>query len=82
MWPGILTATGKPQLIDGGIKLKPGQAINITAPKEWSGRFWGRRGCAHLIPPATENASQEIVEANLNVPELEANRQLHWQSLH
>jgi hypothetical protein len=46
MWPGILTAAGKPQLIDGGVKLKPGQAINITAPKGWSGRLWGRRGCA------------------------------------
>ncbi|XP_058744127.1 pathogenesis-related thaumatin-like protein 3.5 [Vicia villosa] len=45
MWPGILTAAGKPQLIDGGVKLKPGQAINVTAPRGWSGRVWGRRGC-------------------------------------
>ena len=32
--------------MDGGVQLKPGQAINITAPKGWSGRFWGRRGCS------------------------------------
>ncbi|KAI5421341.1 hypothetical protein KIW84_044959 [Lathyrus oleraceus] len=31
--------------IDGGVKLKPGQTINVTAPKGWSGRFWGRHGC-------------------------------------
>ncbi|KAK7283860.1 hypothetical protein RIF29_13608 [Crotalaria pallida] len=46
IWPGILTGAGKPQLMDGGVELKPGQAINITAPTGWSGRFWGRRGCS------------------------------------
>ncbi|MED6201782.1 hypothetical protein PIB30_098468, partial [Stylosanthes scabra] len=46
IWPGILTASGKPQLMDGGVRLRSGQAINITAPKGWSGRFWGRHGCS------------------------------------
>ncbi|KAL1346664.1 hypothetical protein HN51_020261 [Arachis hypogaea] len=46
IWPGILTASGKPQLMDGGVQLRSGQAVNITAPKAWSGRFWGRRGCS------------------------------------
>ncbi|KAL2326478.1 hypothetical protein Fmac_025536 [Flemingia macrophylla] len=45
IWPGILTGAGRPQLIDDGIELKPGKAISITAPKGWSGRFWGRHGC-------------------------------------
>ncbi|MED6171804.1 hypothetical protein PIB30_044222, partial [Stylosanthes scabra] len=46
IWPGILTASGKPQLMDGGVRLRSGQAVNITAPKGWSGRFWGRQGCS------------------------------------
>lgn len=45
IWPGILTAPGRPQLIDDGVHLRPGHAINITAPEGWSGRFWGRHGC-------------------------------------
>ncbi|OIW06190.1 hypothetical protein TanjilG_23070 [Lupinus angustifolius] len=39
IWPGILTGAGKPQLMDGGVQLKPGQQINITAPTGWSGHF-------------------------------------------
>ncbi|KAI4333164.1 hypothetical protein L6164_018004 [Bauhinia variegata] len=46
IWPGILTAAGKPQLMEGGLELRPGQTISITAPKGWSGRLWGRRGCS------------------------------------
>jgi len=49
MWPGILTGAGKPQLLDSGFQLKPGHAMNITAPKGWSGRFWGRSGCTFDI---------------------------------
>ncbi|XP_029126131.1 thaumatin-like protein [Cajanus cajan] len=45
IWPGVLTGAGIPQIIDDGIEIKPGKAINITAPKGWSGRFWGRHGC-------------------------------------
>lgn len=45
IFPGILSGAGRPQLIGGGVKLKPNQTISITAPRGWSGRFWGRRGC-------------------------------------
>ncbi|KAL5538291.1 hypothetical protein UlMin_044016 [Ulmus minor] len=46
IWPGIQPGSGKPQLMEGGFELKPNQTINITAPKGWSGRFWGRRWCS------------------------------------
>lgn len=46
IWPGILTAAGKPQLMDGGLQLRPNQTINITSPTGWSGRIWGRRRCS------------------------------------
>ncbi|KAA8520262.1 hypothetical protein F0562_014518 [Nyssa sinensis] len=45
IWPGILAGAGIPQLMNGGLELKPGQTININAPKRWSGRFWGRSEC-------------------------------------
>ncbi|KAK6933759.1 Thaumatin family [Dillenia turbinata] len=46
IWPGILPGSGKPILMKGGLQLKPGEVKNIHAPKGWSGRFWGRRGCS------------------------------------
>ncbi|XP_028774313.1 thaumatin-like protein [Neltuma alba] len=46
IWPAILTAAGKPQLMEGGFQLKPNETIDIIAPKGWSGRFWGRRYCS------------------------------------
>ncbi|KAI9081487.1 hypothetical protein K1719_036633 [Acacia pycnantha] len=46
IWPAILTAAGKPQLMDGGVQLRPNQTIDIVAPKGWSGRLWGRRHCS------------------------------------
>ncbi|KAM6563134.1 hypothetical protein CsatB_023132 [Cannabis sativa] len=46
IWPGIQSGAGHPQLMDGGLKLRAGQAVNINAPKGWSGRFWGRKWCA------------------------------------
>jgi hypothetical protein len=46
IWPGIQPGTGKPQLMNGGLKLRPGETVKISAPKGWSGRFWGRRWCS------------------------------------
>ncbi|XP_077209836.1 pathogenesis-related thaumatin-like protein 3.5 [Tasmannia lanceolata] len=45
VWPGIQPGGGKPVLKNGGFQLKPGQTVRISAPKGWSGRFWGRYGC-------------------------------------
>ncbi|XP_076955713.1 thaumatin-like protein [Bidens hawaiensis] len=45
VWPGIQAAGGQPQLMQGGLELKPLQSRNLTAPKGWSGRLWGRSGC-------------------------------------
>ncbi|OAY34222.1 pathogenesis-related thaumatin-like protein 3.5 [Manihot esculenta] len=46
IWPGILSGAGKPQLMEGGFKLKPGQSVKVSAPQGWSGRFWARTGCS------------------------------------
>lgn len=46
IWPGILSGSGKPLLMDGGLQLRPRHTVNINAPKGWSGRFWGRRFCS------------------------------------
>lgn len=45
IWPGIQATGGQPQLMDGGLELNPQQSRNITAPRGWSGRIWGRTGC-------------------------------------
>ncbi|XP_077210903.1 pathogenesis-related thaumatin-like protein 3.5 [Tasmannia lanceolata] len=45
VWPGFHSAVGKPLLGNGGFKLKPGQKVRISVPKDWSGRLWGRSGC-------------------------------------
>ncbi|KAL6981668.1 hypothetical protein U1Q18_023293 [Sarracenia purpurea var. burkii] len=46
IWPGIQAGAGKPQLMNGGFELNPGETINIHAPTGWFGRFWGRNGCS------------------------------------
>ncbi|XP_022959726.1 thaumatin-like protein [Cucurbita moschata] len=46
VWPGIQPGAGKPQLMNGGFQLKPGETVTINAPTGWSGRFWGRHGCS------------------------------------
>ncbi|XP_043690891.1 pathogenesis-related thaumatin-like protein 3.5 [Telopea speciosissima] len=46
IWPGIQPSSGKPVLNNGGLEVKQGQSVNISAPIGWSGRFWGRRGCS------------------------------------
>lgn len=46
IWPGIQPGAGKPQLMGGGIQLGPGESANISSPRGWSGRFWGRRWCS------------------------------------
>ncbi|KAL4601184.1 hypothetical protein ACB092_11G254100 [Castanea dentata] len=45
IWPGILPGSGQIQLMYGGFQLNPGEVVNVTAPKKWSGRFWPRRFC-------------------------------------
>ncbi|KVH89353.1 thaumatin-like protein [Cynara cardunculus var. scolymus] len=45
IWSGIQASIGQPQLMEGGLELRPQQSRNVTAPKGWSGRFWGRTGC-------------------------------------
>ncbi|KAF8403863.1 hypothetical protein HHK36_011969 [Tetracentron sinense] len=46
IWPGIQPGANSPQLLNGGLRLRPGEIVKITAPKGWSGRLWGRRGCS------------------------------------
>lgn len=46
MWPGIQPSAGKPILARGGFKLPPNKAYRLNMPAGWSGRVWGRHGCA------------------------------------
>ncbi|XP_041022283.1 thaumatin-like protein 1b [Juglans microcarpa x Juglans regia] len=44
IWPGLLTSmTG--QLPTTGFALKSGESKNISIPKPWTGRLWGRTHC-------------------------------------
>eukprot|EP00253_Pinus_taeda_P027907 PITA_27907 len=46
IWPGILAGNGA-SLAGGGFALNPNQYTPaLDAPVGWSGRFWGRTGCA------------------------------------
>ncbi|KAK7320185.1 hypothetical protein RJT34_04921 [Clitoria ternatea] len=46
VWPGIQPGSGKPVLARGGFKLPPNKSYSLQLPALWSGRFWGRHGCA------------------------------------
>lgn len=47
IWPGVLAGSGGASLADGGFALSTGKSsAPLNAPTGWSGRFWGRTGCA------------------------------------
>ncbi|KAH7523498.1 thaumatin-like protein 1 [Ziziphus jujuba] len=46
VWPGILSNAGSDKLESTGFELQPGGSRSFQAPPNWSGRFWGRTGCA------------------------------------
>ena len=46
VWPGIQGGEGKAPLMNGGLRLRSGETVNISAPEGWSGRFWGRSLCS------------------------------------
>ncbi|KAL6873727.1 hypothetical protein ACP4OV_013809 [Aristida adscensionis] len=46
VWPGIQPSAGKQLLARGGLQLAPGHAASVRLPAGWSGRVWGRQGCA------------------------------------
>ncbi|CAA6655971.1 unnamed protein product [Spirodela intermedia] len=46
VWPGVLSSAGSPPLGTTGFELPVGGSLAVQAPTSWSGRFWGRTGCA------------------------------------
>ncbi|VVA19518.1 PREDICTED: thaumatin [Prunus dulcis] len=46
VWPGIQPSAGQPILARGGFTLPPNKAYTLHLPPLWSGRLWGRHGCA------------------------------------
>ena len=46
IWVGALNAPNHPLPENGGFELKPGASRVVELPADWSGRFWGRAGCA------------------------------------
>ncbi|XP_045468649.1 thaumatin-like protein 1b [Harmonia axyridis] len=45
VWIGIQGNPGHPHLNGGGFKLAQGAQVNVNAPDNWAGRFWGRSWC-------------------------------------
>ncbi|ERN11698.1 thaumatin-like protein [Amborella trichopoda] len=45
VWPGIQPGSGHPVLANGGFSLHPNLSVSVTAPNNWSGRFWPRTSC-------------------------------------
>uniref|UniRef100_A0A7N0V4F5 Thaumatin-like protein n=1 Tax=Kalanchoe fedtschenkoi TaxID=63787 RepID=A0A7N0V4F5_KALFE len=46
VWPAILGGAGQMTPRDGGFLLSSGEEAVIDVPEKWSGRLWGRQGCA------------------------------------
>ncbi|KAJ4759764.1 hypothetical protein LUZ62_070139 [Rhynchospora pubera] len=46
VWVGTLSGAGTPALEQTGFHLPVGTSVDLSAPLSWSGRFWGRTGCA------------------------------------
>uniref|UniRef100_A0A0D6QTW2 Thaumatin-like protein n=1 Tax=Araucaria cunninghamii TaxID=56994 RepID=A0A0D6QTW2_ARACU len=46
VWPGFLSNAGIAPLSTTGFELVPGAKQVVTTPTRWSGRLWGRTGCA------------------------------------
>lgn len=51
VWPGVLSGAGTAPLETTGFALQSGETRKLSAPSNWSGRFWGRTGCGE--DPAT-----------------------------
>ncbi|KAL9271718.1 Pathogenesis-related thaumatin-like protein [Drosera capensis] len=45
IWPGTLCGNGVAVLGQGGFELASGASVQLSAPRNWSGRFWARTGC-------------------------------------
>ncbi|KRT81611.1 hypothetical protein AMK59_6341 [Oryctes borbonicus] len=45
IWVGIQGNAGRKSLADGGFALSTYQEVTVTAPDNWSGRFWARTWC-------------------------------------
>ncbi|CAH9105810.1 unnamed protein product [Cuscuta europaea] len=46
VWPGILSNGGSPSAETTGFALENGQSRDITQPRAWAGRLWGRFDCS------------------------------------
>ncbi|XP_068647363.1 thaumatin-like protein 1b [Aristolochia californica] len=46
VWAGTQASAGSPALTETGFQLDQGASVSLEAPSHWSGRFWGRTGCA------------------------------------
>ncbi|CAI9116980.1 OLC1v1018284C2 [Oldenlandia corymbosa var. corymbosa] len=55
VWPGTLANAGSNPLDSTGFELQPGESRSFGVPNGWSGRVWGRTGCA--FDPTTNQGS-------------------------
>ncbi|KAJ6755541.1 hypothetical protein OIU79_028032 [Salix purpurea] len=66
VWPGTLTAAGRPQLSSTGFKLATGASSSLSAPATWSGRFWARTQCSTSgkFVCATADCASGVIQCN------------------
>ncbi|KAF3322169.1 thaumatin-like protein 1b [Carex littledalei] len=60
VWVGTLSGAGTPALNQTGFYLPEGKSVDLSTPRSWSGRFWGRTGCA--ADPDTEKFRCETAD--------------------
>ncbi|CAN1153199.1 Pathogenesis-related protein 5 [Linum perenne] len=55
IWPATAANGGHPVIAEGGFYLPSGSTQRVTAPWNWSGRFWARTGCTFHSPTISSN---------------------------
>ncbi|KAJ6964043.1 hypothetical protein NC652_002352 [Populus alba x Populus x berolinensis] len=68
VWPGTLTAAGRPPLSSTGFTLATGASSSLSVPVNWSGRLWARTQCSTdasgKFVCATADCASGVIECN------------------
>ncbi|KAH8520590.1 hypothetical protein H0E87_001873 [Populus deltoides] len=68
VWPGTLTAAGRPTISPTGFTLATGASSSLSVPATWSGRLWARTQCSTdssgKFVCATADCASGVIECN------------------
>ncbi|KAI5603101.1 hypothetical protein BDE02_01G196900 [Populus trichocarpa] len=68
VWPGTLTAAGRPPISSTGLTLATGASSSLSVPATWSGRLWARTQCSTdasgKFVCATADCASGVIECN------------------